>query len=255
MLLLVCFAFISLCCASAVSESFQDLKQHLAYSKCCPSKQKLDKNLKCVDANKNEIVETGHIFKEASDEHFFESCSGTDYCMDLFKADLIAVRCGTNASFFEPQKTVHKCCPPDRTYDLNQHKCVKQQYKLAWFSDYTMAIGLASCWSVVIDYEMENFNEIEIFNDHITYGDHKNISATKYCMDTTTKNSSVLRICHDDYDACKNPKNINGTRCIKKCCADNQIHINWKCAYFFNYGIDLNSSEIIAKTDEGKNLI
>lgn len=210
------------------------------FPKCCGideivTKKEKDKLMCSPNLNKTLYLITNH-----ENDNLFRNCNGDRECIDVHNGDVIKSDCKIrNVSKHIMQPTFHKCCPLNYSYEIGEHKCVRDEREDDKFSKGThlIYVGLHKCKGLVQDYIFENMREADLY---IRKDSMHNFDS--YCVDNVIFNNMfVLRICHDDLSLCRKSGNENKIKCIRKCCADGHMFKdNTNCVPTFSHGVNLS---------------
>lgn len=250
---------------------FENFRNFENLPKCCENNEYLSVNTsyeslfyECVEDREKEL----QVLSNSVLSNFLEANSCVDSVVHNRNGSVktVAKLNIKNSTFenFNNYTAVPKCCPHNYFYDLRYHKCVKFNrtvHEEHFIRDpinkelFIFKAGLGNCQHVIKDYEVSELSENNFDGSYGYFFEELKIIAPygSYCLDQTTINSYVVRICHEDVNVCKQEKSQKSNiRCIRKCCADGQMFLGRpSCSYNFEKGLNFeNDSKVI--NNEGR---
>ncbi|CAH0556880.1 unnamed protein product [Brassicogethes aeneus] len=202
------------------------------YEKCCAWKSSLYLNNSTFECK----VDNNTRLTFLSEKYDYISKNTDGYCVDGAKDfTLYNIKNNVIAKSKVIQEYFPKCCPLNYKFDTIKHYCVFQKPQNQQFieSKY-IKIGLPQC-HFIVDHKINSTEDYKIEEDGIHLKQNNSRFRTKnYCVEETTDNKFMVRVCQEKDDICKS------TRCIRKCCPDGQSFVGGNsCMDTYDKGVDL----------------
>ncbi|XP_019878243.1 G-protein coupled receptor Mth2 isoform X2 [Aethina tumida] len=219
------------------------------FDKCCGKDQYMVKNgtYKCTSDG---LMGRLQFVNDRAD--FLSTKNGTKgYCTEVNRKSSKEEEFAVFSSLGEDVNLVEtipdyfpKCCPHFHQYNPITHGCEKTNITYIQAGKF-IKIGLPSC-DLIVDHRLNSTDDFVLEEDdvHVRKGNNRFMKGT-YCLDETTMDDYVLRVCVEDENICTE------SRCIHKCCPDGQSFIGGKkCRNTYTHGLDLSFNSKIAEPEE-----